>query len=228
MDEVYAWYEPDIVDHVHSGCFDHHFQVGDLAYVPRVNLSFSKNAMRILLLLQLFLLMKTVSVAQQDTLLWDPRSELKWSDFKGIPDKQSHYAALTHAEIRYQVTMIKGLARFDFANLFLKKASWTKNNTNLILLKHEQIHFDIAELHKRLLINLLYTREFRAATFEKEVKLLGDSINKARSIMDDSFDQDVLHFTDRNRLDKWGTKINRELDRLKAYDRNSILIKLIN
>jgi hypothetical protein len=184
--------------------------------------------MRTLIIIQLFFLTTTVSVAQQDTVLWNQGSELKWSDFKGIPDKESHYAALTHAEIRYQVTMIKGLARFDFANLFLKKASWTKNNTNLFLLQHEQIHFDIAELHKRLLISLLYTRDFRGSTFEKEVKSLGDSINTARNMMDENFDQDVLHFTDRNRLEKWQAKINRELDRLKAYNRNSILIKLVN
>lgn len=189
---------------------------------------FRTDTMRILIIIQVFLLTTTVSVAQQDTVLWNQGSELKWSDFKGIPDKESHYAALTHAEIRYQVTMIKGLARFDFANLFLKKASWTKNNTNLILLQHEQIHFDIAELHKRILISLLYTRDFRASSFEKDVKLLGDSINTERNKMDESFDQNVLHFSDRNRLVKWQTKITRELDRLKAYDRNSILIKLIN
>lgn len=64
--------------------------------------------------------------------------------------------------------MIKGLVRFDFANLFLKKASWTKNNTNLVLLQHEQIHFDIAEFHKRLLIGLLYTRDFSSHSFEKK------------------------------------------------------------
>ncbi len=170
----------------------------------------------------------TVANAQQDTLVWNRGAALKWSDFKGIPDKESHYAALTYAEIRYTVTMIKGLARFDFANLFLKKASWTKNNTNLVLLQHEQIHFDIAELHKRLLIELLYTRTFKSKYFERDVKLLGDSINAARNKMDEQFDQDVLYSDDKNRLVKWQNKINKELDRLKSYDRNSILVKLVD
>ncbi len=182
------------------------------------------------LIIALFLLIfsNTVARAQQDTLVWNRGAELKWSDFKGIPDKQSHYAALTHAEIRYTVTMIKGLVRFDFANLFLKKASWTKNNTNLFLLQHEQIHFDIAELHKRLLIELLYIRDFKSKYFERDVKLLGDSINAARNKMDEQFDQDVLYSEDRNRLVRWQNKINKELDRLKSYDRNIILVKLID
>ncbi|MEN9298993.1 MAG: hypothetical protein RLZZ429_1306 [Bacteroidota bacterium] len=176
----------------------------------------------------LLIFSNTVANAQQDTLVWNRGAGLKWSDFKGIPDKQSHYAALTNAEIRYTVTMIKGLVRFDFANLFLKKTSWTKNNTNAVLLQHEQIHFDIAELHKRVLIELLYTRDFRSHNFEKEVKLLGDSINVARNKMDEEFDQDVLYSDDRNRLVKWQNKINKELDRLKSYDRNSILVKLVD
>ena len=176
----------------------------------------------------LLLFFNSVASAQQDTLLWNSGADLKWSDFKGIPDQQSHYAALTHAEIRYSVSFIKGLARFDFANIFLKKASWTKNNTNLTLLQHEQTHFDIAELHKRLLISLLYTREFRRRSFEREVKFLGDSINAARNKMDEQFDQDLLYFEDRNRLVKWQTKINKELDRLKSYNRNSILVKLMD
>ena len=178
--------------------------------------------------LLLLIFSNTVANAQQDTLVWNRGAALKWSDFKGLPDKQSHYAALTHAEIRYTVTMIKGLARFDFANLFLKKASWTKNNTNLVLLQHEQIHFDIAELHKRLLIELLYTRTFKSKYFERDVKLLGDSINAARNKMDEQFDQDVLYSDDKNRLVKWQNKINKELDRLKSYDRNSILVKLVD
>ncbi|MBL0883380.1 MAG: hypothetical protein IBJ16_08575 [Chitinophagaceae bacterium] len=184
--------------------------------------------MYLFILFFLLLFSNPVVHAQQDTLVWNAGAELKWSDFKGIPDKRSHYAALTHAEIRYTVTFFKGLARFDFSNIFLKKASWTKNNTNLDLLQHEQIHFDIAELHKRLFIGLLYTRDFRNHNFEKEVKLLGDSINIARNKMDEQFDQDVLYINDRNRLVKWQTKINKELDRLKSYDRNSILLKLID
>ncbi|MBW0161795.1 MAG: hypothetical protein HYI21_03830 [Sediminibacterium sp. Gen4] len=184
--------------------------------------------MHLSILFFLILFSNTVVHAQQDTVVWNTGAELKWSDFKGIPDKQSHYEALTHAEIRYAVTFIKGLAKFNFSNIFLKKASWTKNNTNLDLLQHEQIHFDIAELHKRLLIGLLYTRDFRKHNFEKEVKQLGDSINTARNRMDEQFDQDVLHINDRNRLVKWQTKINKELDRLKSYDRNSILVKLID
>lgn len=184
--------------------------------------------MQLSIALLLLIFSNTVANAQQDTLVWNRGAALKWSDFKGLPDKKSHYAALTHTEIRYTVTMIKGLARFDFANLFLKKTSWTKNNTNLILLQHEQIHFDIAEFHKRLLIGLLYTRNFSIRNFEREVKLLGDSINVARNKMDEEFDQDVLYSDDRNRLVKWQNKINKELDRLKSYDRNSILVKLID
>lgn len=39
MDEVYAWNEQNIIDHVHRGSFDHHFQVSDLTDVSRVKIT---------------------------------------------------------------------------------------------------------------------------------------------------------------------------------------------
>lgn len=174
----------------------------------------------------LLFFLTVVANAQQDSLLWDQDSTLRWSDFKGSPDPQSHFSALTHAEIRYKVTMVKGLVRFDFVNLFLKKNSWTKNATSQALLKHEQVHFDIAELHKRLMISLLYTRNLRRYNFEREVKQLGDSINAIRNQMDDAFDKEVLPIAGEKGILKWQLKIDQELKRLKAYDRNSFLVKL--
>ena len=170
--------------------------------------------------------MHSVHAQVADTLLWQPERTLNWMDYKGVPDQQSHYTALTHAEIRYQVSMQRSFAKFDFATLFLKKTSWTKHTRDPLLLKHEQVHFNIAELHKRVFIEILYTRHLSYTGFETEVKRLGDSVNVARHRMDDAFDADVSNMRDNMKINKWYRQIEEMLNRLKAYDRNSILIAL--
>ena len=122
--------------------------------------------------------------------------------------------------------MQHSFAKFDFVTLFLKKTSWTKHTQDPLLLKHEQVHFNIAELHKRLLIEILYTRNLAYTGFETEVKRLGDSVNVARHRMDNEFDADVSNMRDHMKVNNWQRKITEAIDRLKAYDRNSILIAL--
>jgi len=161
-----------------------------------------------------------------DTLIWQPEKTLSWADYKGIPDRESHYAALTHAEIRYKVSMQRSLAKFEFATFFLKKESWTKHTQDPLLLKHEQVHFDIAELHKRRFIELLYSRQFSYDGFETAIKRLGDSINLARQKMDDEFDADVSNMRDYMKINRWHRQVGEALDRLKSYHRNSLLIAL--
>jgi hypothetical protein len=58
------------------------------------------------------------------------------------------------------------------------------------------------------------------------VKRLGDSVNVARHRMDDAFDADVSNMRDNMKINKWYRQIEEMLNRLKAYDRNSILIAL--
>ncbi len=161
-----------------------------------------------------------------DTIVWQPERSLNWMDYKGIPDQESHYSALTHAEIKYKVSMQRSFAKFDFATFFLKKTSWTKHTQDPLLLKHEQIHFDIAELHKRLFIEILSNRTFFYQGLETEVKRLGDSINTARHRMDNEFDIDVANMRDHIKVNRWSRLITDAMDRLRSYNRNSILIAL--
>lgn len=168
----------------------------------------------------------SVSAQVTDTLPWQSGRDLRWMDYRGVPDRESHFSALTYSEIKYKVSVHSTIARFDFSTLFMKKSSWTKHSQDPVLLKHEQIHFNIAELHKRLLIQLLDTRSLHFAGFESEVKRLGDSINIARRKMDDEFDTDVSNMRDVMKINKWNREVADALDRLKAYNRSSILVAL--
>lgn len=159
-----------------------------------------------------------------DTIPWQSKQTLSWTDYKGLPDAQSHFTALTHAEIKYKVTVHRSLARFEFVTFFMKKSSWTKTTRDPVLLEHEQIHFNIAELHKRMMMQVLNTREFSFNGFEATIKNIGDSINLLRHNMDNAFDADVANMRDNIRVNKWKKDIAEALDRLRLYDRNNIFI----
>ncbi len=159
-----------------------------------------------------------------DTIPWQSKQTLTWTDYKGLPDKESHFTALTHAEIKYKVTVYKTLARFEFVTLFMKKSSWTKTKRDAVLLEHEQIHFNIAELHKRKMMEILSTEKFSYNGFEATIKSIGDSINLLRHRMDNAFDADVANMYDNILVNKWKKDIGEALDRLRLYDRNNIFI----
>src|SRR4051794_36615867 len=80
---------------------------------------------------------------------WSSGVKLKWDDFQGKPDSGSSYKAMTTTAIRTVPNEFNDeVVDYDFVCAFNKKDSWKKIETDA-LLKHEQLHFDIAELATR-------------------------------------------------------------------------------
>lgn len=94
-----------------------------------------------------------------DVLVWSKNSPLQWSDFKA----ESHPAAFedAHSVIKYRYTwtvnsekmgseVVFFIENIELFTEFHRLLSWVKiPNANHALLKHEQGHFDLAELVKR-------------------------------------------------------------------------------
>src|SRR6478735_12542620 len=104
---------------------------------------------RILLFLPLFLILSswTHSQEKKDILIWSSAYKLKWSDFKGKPDPhQMQYAQTFYGmevEKNYVISYEEKVTAYVDRN-----KSWVKDSTKSSL-RHEQLHFDIAELHAR-------------------------------------------------------------------------------
>jgi hypothetical protein len=81
-------------------------------------------------------------------------------------------------------------------------------------------------LHKRLFVEILSNRTFFYQGLEAEVKRVGDSINMARHRMDNEFDSDVANMRNHIKVNRWSRLITDAIDRLRSYNRNSILIAL--
>jgi hypothetical protein len=80
---------------------------------------------------------------------WPQHPTLTWDDFKGQPPKLVAYpSALSDTGFKYQLLCTNGMLDIDTHAFFSPSGSWVKpNDKTAELLKHEQGHFNMAELY---------------------------------------------------------------------------------
>lgn len=155
--------------------------------------------------------------SKQDSIAWHRGYHLAWSDFMGRPDTSSNSTAGCAASIYVKGFRDNGLPNFLVSNSFIKKEAWTKDTTSVILLQHEQLHFDIAEVYARKIrksIELLRRKKINAVeAYTVEIqKLL-----KIRIETDTLYDEQTSHGINGNAQSSWKKKILKELDALNEY-----------
>ncbi len=107
---------------------------------------------------------------EKEAIPWASNLKLQWDNFKANPPKDSRVAAITASGISYQFSAIEKNGRVELdceiGTYFYPNESWYRPETaNLIILSHEQLHFDISELFARQMRERI--REF---SFTKNVK----------------------------------------------------------
>lgn len=151
---------------------------------------------------------------------WEANKLLQWSDFKGRPDRSTSYAATANTGIshRYTITskgyLVKEKSVIN-AN-FYPKLSWYKpkfidGNT----LAHEQTHFDISEVHARMLRKAIAEFKFSRHS-QKEIDAIYKPIERARRTMQTKFDIETEHSQNLEAEAKWERKVR---DLLYLYRR---------
>lgn len=90
--------------------------------------------------------------ADDDTIFYDPRHPLTWTDFRGTQSKKSeHYAAAVYPSFAYQglPKVLNGKVHLDVAMkvFVVRSSSWVSAaGRTPDVLDHEQRHFDIVKL----------------------------------------------------------------------------------
>ncbi|HEU4717419.1 MAG TPA: hypothetical protein VFU15_06290, partial [Bacteroidia bacterium] len=90
---------------------------------------------------------------------WNPARPLTWKDFKGTQEKTSPYAAITEWTIYFSYLAQKDSLHTQVTCYFDPAKSKVKHDArkDSLLLRHEQYHFNLAEV---------YARKFRKALEE--------------------------------------------------------------
>ncbi len=177
------------------------------------------------LLILIFSLASCISFAQANTkIIWEENNKLSWEDFQGEPSNVIPYHANTSSGISYSWGLKGALNKFeltyDVESFFITDQSWVKPSyENDHLLKHEQLHFDISELFARKL-----REKLSKVDNSKLSKNSGGQLNKLyedvaaeRGLMQDQFDKETNHGSNKEAELKWQLKVVEELNKLAAF-----------
>lgn len=153
---------------------------------------------------------------------WQEKS-LKWSDFSGKPDENSSFHATTNSGISYswslRLSEVKTEFFYEVETFFYPDLSWVKpEKKNLLLLAHEQVHFDITELHGRKLRKIMDQYTPGGKTEHKKVlERIYQRNETSRRQMQEKYDRETRHGQNEEAQTQWEDFIKAELSKLNEY-----------
>lgn len=161
-----------------------------------------------------------------DSILWNLKTKLTWDDFQGTPDEKSSYKALTYSTvIANHIKVSDEIIEYDISCLFEKKLSWSKNKKSSELLKHEQLHFDIAELAtRRMRQKFLAFENFELKNINNMVREIFKEEENERKTLNREYDTETKHGLIKDKQKEWEVKIAKELKELNKYSNTRVVI----
>jgi len=147
----------------------------------------------------------------EETIPWSAERKLKWSDFKGSYLKTQWAAATTATAISYNFSSFEkdGQQYLDIEVHcdFLPERSWYRPDAvDSLTLVHEQLHFDIVELHGRKMRKRLAETRF-TKDIKEEVKAIYLDILKQLRQVQKKYDQETNFSRDIVKQLVWNKKI---------------------
>ena len=125
----------------------------------------------------------------------------------------------TFSSIRYSLGERNGRVFIDVEAYFDPTESWVvRGSRSEYLLQHEQLHFDITELHARKLRKLLQdhqgmeSRKFREKRLWHWVNEKHEEVYQEMVAMQDQYDKETDHSLISSRQKEWESRINKALD----------------
>ncbi len=152
---------------------------------------------------------------EEETIPWSADRKLQWSDFKGSYFKTEWAAATTATGISYAFSSNEQNGQqyleIEVQCVFLPQKSWYRPELcDSVILSHEQLHFDIAELHARKFRKSL--AEFRFTNNVKdEVSDIYKQILKELRIFQNKYDWETDFSKDLRQQWLWNRSIAKEL-----------------
>ncbi|MEO1434954.1 MAG: DUF922 domain-containing protein [Bacteroidota bacterium] len=158
-----------------------------------------------------------------DLLDWETRN-LVWTDFKGKAHYGGWEAAVTSYKIGYRLSYRGwGYPRVDVFCQFIKSQSWVRRDAMTDdILKHEQKHFDLAEVYARKMrkaVREADLRDYPGRYIERRVEEIYQDIWNECSDMQDQYDHETRHGLEEEEQAIWDQHISDLLLAYAAYRR---------
>jgi hypothetical protein len=173
----------------------------------------------------LFILLSTEAEAQE--IAWSAARPLTWDDFqsprKGTKLKNAAGTAATGIK-SFIIKDSAGIVVVDVYAVFDVKRSWKKKsmreNFKVYGLKHEQGHFDITEIHARLIrkkFSQYQAKQKPSVDTKKEFWNIVRRYRKRCSRYQKRYDRQTKHSINKRAQTEWNVRIEDWLKELKAY-----------
>jgi len=139
------------------------------------------------------------------------RESLDWSDFRGRPESTSHFDASVNTGITYQWSYGKDDGNIELNyqvdSFCYPSLSWVKRGKmSSTLLSHEQLHFDISELHARIMRKRL--KDYKAGdNIRRDLNKTYKLVERMRINMQERYDEETDHSGNIEAQRKWEKKI---------------------
>ncbi len=148
------------------------------------------------------------------TILWQPNKPLVWADFKGTagPDEKLH--ALTSADLNVQVSCSNNKLTVNVEAVFRPLESWTRSADSAPLLRHEQVHFDLTEVHARLMRLSLLKLRMTCEQAQTQLQPLIDAAFTVWQREQDRYDEESRHGLDAKGQARWEQQVAAQLKAL--------------
>tara|TARA_R110002012_G_scaffold294228_1_gene490244 strand:- start:346 stop:882 length:537 start_codon:yes stop_codon:yes gene_type:complete len=161
-------------------------------------------------------------LSQDSEIIWQEHNLLVWENFKGRPDKSSSAAAVTASGISYNYGVSRvgdRVVGFDATVIthFYPEKSWCKKELiNEHILQHEQFHFNITELHSRLLrktLSELKANPELVSQITGAYKAINIELQKFQELYDSETDYSRNYEVQK----EWELKVSKQLLALNAF-----------
>ena len=173
-----------------------------------------------ILFISLFLFF--VSSDNEETLSWHENLKLTWNDFRGNNNTNSDAVAVTASGITFSYTVRKANSRIvGFkarveAHFYPEKSWVTKELADDYVLTHEQLHFDITELHVRKLRKQISEVKV-SQNLDRILNTLHQNMNKALADMQNEYDIETGNSIKKIAQAHWTEFVSLELIKYESY-----------
>jgi len=157
-----------------------------------------------------------LSRGEEDLIKWNENRKLTWEDFKAAPVKMGSTAAMTTTHLGFSYNVANGKITYKIDCQFEKNKSWGLVKNDWIL-KHEQGHFDIAEIFARQLNRSVSEYQFNKTTFQKDLNDIYKSVVDGKEKFQQQYDDETDYSRNKIKQEEWIKKIESELLQNRAW-----------
>ena len=169
------------------------------------------------------------SNAQQNNIInWSQSYRLTYEDFQATVPGNANKAiqGTTDASIELNFEQVGDVVNVSLVSYFKRHDSWIRTEAkNEYTLKHEQGHFDIAEIFARKMRKALQKKKLDRRNGASQIKKIFNKLLKKYLETQKEYDNATGHSIKVKDQEKWIQKISDELKELEAYKETTLVMR---